>query len=156
MSTLKYKVITSKTQYKAYTQLLEEMVFTIPKNREIKDEIALLTLLIEKWDADHNTFVDKDPIRLLHSLMADHNMKSKDLVILLNMSKGYVSDILSYKKGLSKEVIRKLALHFKLSQEAFNRPYSLIAQKKIITSRTGIRRTLKRRNHIEAKIQHIL
>jgi HTH-type transcriptional regulator/antitoxin HigA len=41
------------------------------------------------------------------------------------MSKGYVSDILHYKKGLSKEVIRKLAERFKLSQSAFNRPYKL-------------------------------
>jgi HTH-type transcriptional regulator / antitoxin HigA len=32
---------------------------------------------------------------------------------------------LNYKKGLSKEVIRTLAAHFKLSQEAFNRPYKL-------------------------------
>jgi len=33
---------------------------------------------------------------------------------------------LHYKKGLSKDVIRKLAAHFKVSQEAFNRPYALV------------------------------
>lgn len=53
------------------------------------------------------------------------NMKPKDLVDLLEISKGYVSEILHYKKGLSKEVIRKLAVYFKVSQEAFNRPYKL-------------------------------
>ena len=52
-------------------------------------------------------------------------MKPKDLVELLDVSKGYVSDMLNYKKGLSKDVIRKLADHFKVSQEAFNRPYKL-------------------------------
>jgi HTH-type transcriptional regulator/antitoxin HigA len=57
--------------------------------------------------------------------MTDHHMKAKDLADLLGMSKGYVSDILHYKKGLSKEVIRKLAERFKVSQEAFNRPYKL-------------------------------
>jgi HTH-type transcriptional regulator/antitoxin HigA len=57
--------------------------------------------------------------------MADHDMKAKDLSDWLNMSKGYVSDILHYKKGLSKEVIRKLADRFKLRQDAFNRPYNL-------------------------------
>ncbi len=41
------------------------------------------------------------------------------------ISKGYISDILHYKKGLSKELIRKLAVHFKVSQGAFNRPYKL-------------------------------
>lgn len=126
MATLKYRVITSKKQYKEYTNMLEELVLSGSKDRDTKAEIALLTLLIEKWDADHNTFEDSDPIRLLHSLMTDHEMKPKDLVTLLEMSKGYISDILNYKKGLSKEVIRKLAAHFKVSQEAFNRHYKLV------------------------------
>jgi len=126
MANLKYKVITSKTLYKEYSNALEELVFSGSKDRNAKDEIALLTLLIEKWDAEHNTFDELDPIQLLHSLMDEHNMKGKDLVGLLDISKGYVSDILNYKKGLSKEVIRKLADRFKISQEAFNRPYKLV------------------------------
>ena len=119
MAALKYKVITSKTQYKEYSNALEDLIFSGAKDRNTKDEIALLTLLIEKWDAEHNTFEDLDPVQLLRSLMDDHNMKAKDLVDLLEISKGYVSDILNYKKGLSKEVIRKLADYFKVSQEAF-------------------------------------
>ena len=126
MTTLKYKVISSKTQYKEYTNVLEELLFSGSKDRNIKEEIALLTLLIEKWDAEHNSFEELDPVKLLLSLMADHNMKAKDLVELLGISKGYVSDILNYKKGLSKEVIRKLSDYFKISQEAFNRPYKLV------------------------------
>jgi antitoxin component HigA of HigAB toxin-antitoxin module len=53
---------------------------------------------------------------LLRSLMDDHNMKAKDMVDLLGISKGYISDILNYKKGLSKDVIRKLSVHFKISR----------------------------------------
>jgi len=125
MEVLKYKVIKNKTQYKEYCRKLEELIFSNSKTREIKEEIALLTLLIEKWDAEHNIFNEMDPIELLQSFMKDHNMKAKDLVDLLDISKGYVSDILNYKKGLSKEVIRKLAEKFKVSHEAFNRPYNL-------------------------------
>jgi HTH-type transcriptional regulator / antitoxin HigA len=127
MTKLKYKVISSKSQYKEYCTKLEGFVFSGVNTREIKDEIDLLTLLIEKWDAEHNTFKEVDPIRLLHSFMDDHKIKPKDLVDLLEVSKGYVSEILHYKKGLSKEVIRKLAEHFKVSQEAFNRPYKLVS-----------------------------
>lgn len=126
MTALKYKVIKNKTQYKQYTNALEELVFSGNKDRNTKDEIALLTLLIETWDEAHNTFDDVDPIHLLHSLMTNNKMKAKDLVDLLEVSKGYVSDMLHYKKGLSKDVIRKLADHFKVSQEAFNRPYKLV------------------------------
>ena len=97
MTILKYKVITSKTQYKEYSNVLEQLVFSGSKDRNTKDEIALLTLLIEKWDAEHNTFDELDPVQLLHSLMDDHNIKAKDLVDFLDISKGYVSDILNYK-----------------------------------------------------------
>lgn len=105
---------------------MEELVFSGAKDRNIKDEIALLTLLIEKWDAEHNSFDDLDPVQLLRSIMDEHGIKAKDLVDILDISKGYVSDILNYKKGLSKDVIRKLAEHFNVTQEAFNRPYKLV------------------------------
>jgi HTH-type transcriptional regulator / antitoxin HigA len=127
MAELKYKVISGKTQYNEYSKKLEELVFSRTRNRVIRDEIALLTLLIETWDDEHNTFSEVDPIRLLLSLMNDHKLKPKDLVDILEVSKGYISEILHYKKGLSKDVIRKLADRFNVSQEAFNRPYKLIS-----------------------------
>lgn len=125
METLKYKIIKSKAQYSQYSKQLEELLTSGSKSKGVQDEIDLLTLLIEKWDAEHNSFAEPDPIRLLHSLMEERRMKPKDLVDVLGVSKGYVSEILNYKKGLSKEVIRKLAECFKVSQEAFNRPYKL-------------------------------
>ena len=126
METLKYRVITSKNQYKEYCNILEQLVFSGAKDRNTRDEITLLTLLIEKWDTEHISSAESNPVQLLHSFIKDHNLKAKDLVEILGISKGYVSDILNYKKGFSKEVIRKLADYFKVSQEAFNRPYKLV------------------------------
>jgi HTH-type transcriptional regulator/antitoxin HigA len=125
MEVLKYKVISSNTQYKEYSKILEKLVFDEFKSKNLNDEIALLTLLIEKWDNDHNNFNDLDPVKLLQSFMESHQLKAKDLVDMLGVSKSYVSEILNYRKGFSKVVIRKLAAHFKVSQEAFNRPYVL-------------------------------
>jgi HTH-type transcriptional regulator/antitoxin HigA len=125
MNTLKYKVIKSKEQYREYSTILEELVFRENKNQETGEEIELLTLLLEKWDEEHNTLPPIDPIILLRSLMEEHYLKAKDLAGILQVSKGLVSDILNYRKGLSKEVVRSLAAHFKLAQEAFNRPYKL-------------------------------
>jgi len=125
MTALKYTVIKNKTQYKAYCNKLEELVFANTKSKAIKDEIDLLTLLIEKWDAKHNSFYEVDPVTLLRSFMEEQQLKATDLVELLGVSKGYVSEILNYKKGMSKEVIRKLAERFKVSHEAFNRNYEL-------------------------------
>ncbi|MFA6402510.1 MAG: helix-turn-helix domain-containing protein [Salinivirgaceae bacterium] len=124
MEPLKYTIVKNKEQYNRYCEILEELVCI--ENQDSKDEVELLTLLIGKWDAEHNSLKDLDPIELLKSVMAENNLKSKDLVDILGLSKGTVSKILSYNKGLSKETIRRLADYFKLSQEAFNRPYRLI------------------------------
>mgnify|MGYP000396725066 CR=1 FL=1 len=131
MKTLKYRVITSKTQYKAYCDVLETLVFSGAKDKNTKDEIALLTLLIEKWDAAHILSTELDPVQLLLAFMKDHHLKAKDLVAILGIGKSYVSDILNYKKGLSKAVIRQLADYFRVSQAAFNRPYQLNVQKRV-------------------------
>jgi HTH-type transcriptional regulator / antitoxin HigA len=125
MTALRYKVIKSKRQYREYANILEELASAEFKSKDIKDEIELLTLLIETWDRENNTFDDVDPITLLRALMEERGMKAKDLVEVLAVSKGLVSDILNYKKGLSKENIRVLAEYFKVSQEAFNRPVEL-------------------------------
>jgi HTH-type transcriptional regulator / antitoxin HigA len=127
MSEMKYKVIKNKSQYNDYCKKLEDLVFSGPKDSRAKDEIDLLTVLIEKWDAENNSFGELDPIQLLHSFMTDHKLKPKDLVEILGVSKGYISEILHYKKGLSKDVIRKLAEYFKVTQEAFNRPYKVVS-----------------------------
>ena len=59
MAELKYKVIRSKTQYKEYSKKLENLIFSGIRNRTIKDEIELLTLLIEKWDSEQDPFLRK-------------------------------------------------------------------------------------------------
>ncbi len=125
METLKYKVIKSRDQYDNYCKTLDALIFDDSSGPQKEDEIELLTLLIERYDQENSNFQEVDPVRLLKSLMVDHHLKAKDLVNILGVSKGLISDILNYKKGLSKEVIRKLSSHFKLGQEAFNRTYEL-------------------------------
>ena len=124
MEALKYKLIKSKSQHKEYSKILEDLTSVSVKSKEIKEEIELLTLLIEKWDAN-NSFDDVDPIILLRSLMEQRDLKAKDLVQILGVGKELIADILNYKKGLSKEIVRSLSKHFKVSQAAFNRTYKL-------------------------------
>ena len=98
MKTLKYTVIKSEPQYNTYCKALEDLLESNENSKDSEDEIELLTLLIEKWDAEHSTLMEKNPIELLHSFMNDHNLKAKDMVNILGVSKGLVSDILNYKK----------------------------------------------------------
>lgn len=128
MEPLKYKVIKTITQYKSYCNLLEELVMAKKKTKEQQDTIDLLTLLIEKWDEAHNTFAETDPVELLDYLMKENKIKATDLAKELEISKSLVSDIMNYRRALSKEIIRKLSARFKVSQELFNKPYKLMSQ----------------------------
>ena len=63
MKTLKYTVIKDLKQYKKYCDTIEKLI--LQDDKETNDEIELITLLIEKWDNEHNTFNDSNPIELL-------------------------------------------------------------------------------------------
>jgi len=124
MESLKYSIIKTEKQYETYCNILEELL--VQDKNSLSDETELLTLLIEKWDKEHNSFNELDPIELIKALMQENNLKQKNLIEILDLSKGTISKILSYHKGLSKDTIRKLSDYFKVSQEAFNRSYKLV------------------------------
>jgi HTH-type transcriptional regulator / antitoxin HigA len=145
METLKYKVIKTEKQYDEYCQILHNLDFSKKKkSKKIEEEIDLLTLLIEKYDEEHNIFDEQGPVELLKSLMKEHKLKSINLANKLNVSPGLISDIINYKKGFSKEIIRQLAVLFKLSQEAFNRPYKLVVPENPHLRNTSVMNTKKK------------
>ena len=127
MEPLTFKVIKSLKQYKEYCNTLENLLMAKKKTQTHQDTIDLLTLLIEKWDETHNTFTDADPVELLNYLMKENKVKATHLAVELEISKSLVSDILHYRRGLSRDIIRKLASRFKVSQELFNRTYKIIS-----------------------------
>ena len=143
MEVLQYKIIRTEAQYWEYCNRLEELVMQESSDLEAGEEIDLLTLLIEKWDEEHDTLGKSDPVEALKYLMAEHQLKSNSLADLLGVSKSFISEILSYKKGFSKENIRKLAEHFKVKQELFNRPYKLKSAVNAHLKNASVMNTLK-------------
>ena len=83
-------------------------------------EIELLSLLIKTWDDEHSKISEMNPVQLLQSLMEDHELNQTDLVKITGVGKSTVSSILNYKRRMSKSVIRNIASHFKIQQEALN------------------------------------
>ena len=142
MEILKFKIIKSEDQYREYCNLLEELVGEKGSD-SVEDEIELLTMLIEKWDDEHGPLNTADPVEILKYLMNEHKLKAKDIVAILGVNKSIVSEILHYRKGFSKEIIRKLADRFKVRQEAFNRPYKLISSLNSGLRDAGVMNTTK-------------
>lgn len=127
-----YKVIKSREQYFEYCHLLHDLLEIENKTEAHEDVIDLLTALIEIYDKEQ--FPDEgppmDPVQILKYIMKGHKMKAVDLAVELDVSKSLISDILHYRRGFSKELIRKLSERFAARQEAFNRPYKLQSSSK--------------------------
>lgn len=124
MANLTYTVIKDEEQYYEYCEILEELVFS-DEAEECEDEIELLTLLIRTWDDEHRLAKEMDPVELIKSLKKDHELSQNELAEIAGIGKSYISEILNYKKRMSKKVIRNLAEHFKIQQSALNQEYRL-------------------------------
>lgn len=126
MKDLEIKKIKSEDQYNHYCIWLNELIHLDDNESEaIKDRIELLLLVIEKWDQEQYDEEDYDPIQLLKSLKEDHNLSQQELAKIAGISASYMSEIINYKKQLSKKVIRRVSKYFKLNQDLLNRPYRL-------------------------------
>jgi len=121
MDALPFTVIKSQEQYKAYCDIREE-----------------LDLLLAKWEEEHNTLPNANPVELLGQLMKENNIKAADLAIELKISKSLLSDILHYRRRLSIELIRKLASRFKVSQQSFNRPFKPDSAKEKVNAKERV------------------
>jgi HTH-type transcriptional regulator/antitoxin HigA len=126
MDTLPFKVIKTTKQYFKYCNLVEELTFKENPTKYDDDVADLLIVLIEKWDNDHSTHIELDPVELLAHIMQEHKIKSVDLAKMLDVSPSLISDILNYRRGFSKAIVRKLSEKFKFRQDAFSKPYKLI------------------------------
>ena len=119
------KVVKTIEQYYAYCDELERLTSLDQLSPEDEEAIDLLEVLIEKWDDEHTTSEELHPVELLKQLMDMHGLRPAGLSKNTGIDKTVLSKIINHKKGFSKEVIRVLANYFKVSQEAFNKPYAV-------------------------------
>ena len=71
------------------------------------DELDILTTLVEAYEARDHAIFPPDPIEAIKFRMDQLGMARKDLEAVLG-GRGRVSEILSGKRGLSLEMIRRL------------------------------------------------
>jgi HTH-type transcriptional regulator / antitoxin HigA len=71
------------------------------------DELDVLTTLVEAYEAKHHAICPPDPVEAIKFRMDQLGMTRKDLEAMLG-GRGRVSEILTKKRGLSLEMIRRL------------------------------------------------
>jgi HTH-type transcriptional regulator / antitoxin HigA len=113
------KVIRTEQENEAYTEILYELDRRSKNLTAAEKELAeLLTLLIENFEETRYRLPRAKPLDVLRFLMEQHQLKQKDLVKVFGTA-SVVSEVLSGKRELSKEHIRRLSRRFHVSPELF-------------------------------------
>ena len=112
-------VICNERENEHYTALIEELDQKGSKATSAEQRLAeLLTLLIEDFEERHYALKPATPIAALEELMAANDLKQKDLLDIFG-TPSIVSEVLSGKRKLTAEHIRKLARRFHVSSDIF-------------------------------------
>lgn len=121
---MKYKKITSLSEYTDYCNQHENLVAE-DYDKHI-DEIELIEILIDEYDSREVDFKkEMNPVELLRSILEEEHISKATLAKELGTSRQLISDILRYRRNISKDMVTKLSARFKLRPEAFSRPYLL-------------------------------
>lgn len=124
---MKYKRIHTIERYNEYCYAYEKLV--MDGASKYAEEIDLLELLIEDFDnrtiATIGKSEDMSPVELLETLMGEHDISKAELARHLNVSRQLVTEIINYKRNISKKMVMKLSEHFKMRPAAFSREYEL-------------------------------
>lgn len=126
---MKYKKIKTLDQYTDYCNTHEKLV---QKNeKQYEDELELLEILIEEYDNRimKSKFDELNPVELLKSLLRDSEISQAELAQSIDVSPQLISDILNYRRNISKDVVLKLSNYFSMTEKAFSRKYDLKIEK---------------------------
>ena len=103
---MELKPIKTKNDYQKALRRLE-VIFDAPSNTKEGDEAEILSMLIDNYENEFYPIAAPDPIEAIKIRMEELNLQQKDLVGVIG-GKSRVSEILSKKKRLTLEMVRKL------------------------------------------------
>ena len=94
-----------------------EQLMEVKPGTKNGDELDVLTTLVEAYEAKHHAICPPDPIDAIKFRMDQLGMTRKDLEAMLG-GRGRVSEILTKKRGLSLEMIRRLHRELQIPLES--------------------------------------
>ncbi len=103
---MKPRVIRTEAEYERTLARIDAIIDAEPGTPEI-DELELLSLLVEHYEDERYPMDMPDPIAAIAFRMEQQGLTRKDLEPYLG-SQARVSEVLSGKRALSKEMIRRL------------------------------------------------
>lgn len=121
---MKFKIIKTNEDYLKALKRLDK-IFHAKEGTKEQEELELLVMLIEKYEIDTiGEFPDPDPIEAIKFKMEQMEMTQKDLAELIGL-KSRASEILSRKRPMSINIIRKLSKALSIPADILIQPYQL-------------------------------
>lgn len=119
------KLIKTEKDYKEALQLADKLFDAEPDTPE-SDMLELIVTLIEIYEKEHYSIDNPSPLAAIKFRMEQLNLTQKDLIPIIG-SKSKVSEVLSGKRTLSLNMIRKLSSELGIPAEVLIQPYDAIA-----------------------------
>jgi HTH-type transcriptional regulator/antitoxin HigA len=99
-----------------------ELIFDAKKGSKKGDELEILSILIDRYENENFPIGMPDPIEAIKFRMEQMGMKQKDLAEVMGF-KSRVSEILSKKRKLTLDMIRKLNTTLQIPTEVLIQDY---------------------------------
>jgi len=111
-------------QYNQYCNKHEELAYE-DYERNI-EEIELIQILIDEYE---QRTIERpkgmNPVEMIQYLIDENGLTKSQLAKQLKVSRQLITDILNFRRNISKTMVNKLSERFSLSSSAFSKPYKL-------------------------------
>ncbi len=122
---MEIKIIKTEKDYEEASNRLESIFHSEPGTKE-NDELQILVMLMEKYENELlGEFPDPDPIEAIKFKMEQMNIDQKELAKIIGL-KSRASEILSKKRPMSINIIRKISKALAIPADILIQPYETI------------------------------
>ncbi len=118
---MEIRPIRTQTDYQAALREIE-LLFAAAENTPEYDRLDILSTLVEAYEETHFPIELPDPIEAIQYYMDTRGWSRRDLETCLG-SRARVSEVLSRKRTLTLEMIRKLNQELRIPAEILIQPY---------------------------------
>ncbi len=118
LKTFPPRPIVSKEELVATQKVIDSLIDRDELTPDEQDFLNVLGTLVYEYEQRHEPIPDIHGVELLKTLIVEFGLRQKDLVPIFK-TESLVSDVLSGKRHLTTEHIRKLADFFHISPAAF-------------------------------------
>ena len=120
---MEIKPIKTERDYRSALSRIEDLMDATTGSAE-EDELDVLATIVEAYEEKRFAIPDAHPLEVIRFVMEQNDMRDKDLMPFIGSS-GRVSEVMSGRRPLTINMIRKLQSGLKIPADALIREYDV-------------------------------